>query len=113
MSDHSYVRDRLLKAHGPDETGAWHIYGEDPNCDLGGPHHEPYLGVVEGKYSEVVEHALKMPHFFTWGGGGRIDKAMIEKITYAEPPKPTKKQLRAEKKRLQKRIQEIDAELNG
>jgi hypothetical protein len=31
-------RKRLLEKHSVEEKGIWQIYGEDPNCDLGGPH---------------------------------------------------------------------------
>lgn len=111
--NNDYIRERLLRDRDPNESGSWHVYGEDPNCDLGGPHHEPYLGVFKGRFADVVDKALALPSFFTWGSGGRIDKAHITEVTYAEPKAPTKKALRAERSRLQKRIKEIDAKLNG
>ena len=49
------------------------VYGEDPNCDLGGSHSNPYLGDVEGTFEEVLEYAAKnMKRFYSWGGGGYI-----------------------------------------
>ena len=40
----------------PESGGSvWKIYGEDPN--LGGPHHNPYLGVFEGSAKEAMAHA--------------------------------------------------------
>lgn len=77
-------RDKLLEAHPLDEEGTWEIRGEDPNCDWGGHHHEPQLAIVSGRYGDVVEQALKLPRFFTWGAGGRIIK--VEVVTPAELP---------------------------
>lgn len=59
--------------------GKWSVYGEDPNCDLGGIHKEPFLGYFEGKYEEVWQHAIdNIRSFYTWGGGGRITEAKPE-----------------------------------
>ena len=49
------------------------VYGEDPNCDMGGSHICLYLGDVEGTFQEVLEYAANnMSRFYTWGGGGYI-----------------------------------------
>jgi len=49
------------------------VYGEDPNCDMGGYHHSPFLGNVEGTFEEVLEYAAsKMNGFYQWGAGGYI-----------------------------------------
>jgi len=68
------TRIELLKEYKAKESGIWRIFGEDPNCDLGGPHHCPELDTVEGAYGDIVEYALKLPGFFIWGHGGRIGK---------------------------------------
>lgn len=60
--------------------GIWHIYGEDPNCDLGGHHHEPFLGTYKGTLQKVLEAAFANPRFYTWGGGGRIEKISIAEL---------------------------------
>lgn len=59
----------------PGEYGVWQVKGEDPNCDMGGHHHEPSLGYFEGTFKDVCEHALTLNGFFSWGGGGRVIKA--------------------------------------
>lgn len=64
-----------------DEEGTWHILGEDPNCDLGGYHHEPDLGTFEGTFGEAVDHAMDLKGFFSWGGGGRIKKVAQREST--------------------------------
>ncbi len=70
----SYSGTNLLKNHSLDEEGVWEIYGEDPNCDMGGHHHEPHLDTVIGKLRDVIEYAVDLPNFWQWGAGGRITK---------------------------------------
>jgi len=70
----SYGAKKLLEEHRLDEVGTWRIRGEDPNCDLSGHKYQPDLGVVEGKLSDVIKHAVKLPDFYTWGGGGDISR---------------------------------------
>ena len=70
--DKDEVRTRLLSKYPPTQSGMWKILGEDPNCDFGGSHHEPELEIVTGEYRNVVEYALCIKDFFSWGRGGRI-----------------------------------------
>lgn len=58
----------------PKEYGTWRVTGEDPNCDLGGSHHEPDLGTFTGTFKDVAEKAVNLHGFFSWGGGGKIVK---------------------------------------
>lgn len=76
----SYNGKELTKKYPLSSFGVWRITGEDPNCDLGGHHHEPDLGTVTGVLEEVVEYAVSLGGFFTWGGGGRIIKLDIKNI---------------------------------
>jgi hypothetical protein len=62
------------------ETGTWMIYGEDPNCDFGGFHHEPYLATIEGRLTDVIDYAVTLKGFWGWGGGGRIEKIEVKKV---------------------------------
>ena len=49
------------------------VYGEDPNTDMGGSHITPFLGNVEGTFTEVLEYAANnMSRFYAWGGGGHV-----------------------------------------
>jgi hypothetical protein len=59
------------------EEGFWQIYGEDPNCDLQGPHSRPNLGVFQGTLSDAIDYAVDLPEFFTWGGGGTIEPVQV------------------------------------
>jgi hypothetical protein len=77
---HDRVREVLLSNYRPDESGTWQIFGEDPNCDFGGAHTEPFLATVQGTYAAVVAYALELPGFFTWGGGGRVVPVSIVKV---------------------------------
>ena len=79
----SYAGRRLLENHSLSETGHWQIYGEDPNADFGGTHHEPELGIVSGKLDDVIKYAVDLPKFWTWGGGGRIVKVEIKSVVDA------------------------------
>ena len=63
-----------------DTYGIWKVYGEDSNCDMGGHHHEPFLGKVKGSLKQAIQWAVKHPRFFTWGGGGRIEASKKETI---------------------------------
>jgi hypothetical protein len=76
----SYSGKRLLEKHSLNEVGTWRIRGEDPNCGFGGHHYQPELGTVEGKLRDVIQHAVKMDGFYTWGGGGDIVKVTIKKV---------------------------------
>lgn len=66
------IRARLLGQRFSDEDREWDIYGEDPNCDMGGHHSNPHLTTVKGRYKDVVEFALTLPGFVGWGYGGNI-----------------------------------------
>lgn len=112
MSDSDHVRNRLLKEYKADEFGTWRILGEDPNCDWGGHHHEPELETVTGTYQNVIEYAMTLKNFFTWGYGGRIIKQAgkhknIDNVINNRIPL-----LKEEKDKLLARIKEIDSELN-
>lgn len=70
----TYGYGDLMKKHSLEEYGIWNVYGEDPNCDLGGSHVNPYLGAIEGKLVDVIREAVELPGFWQWGGGGKIEK---------------------------------------
>jgi hypothetical protein len=76
----TYSGKTLLGKHSRDETGTWMIYGEDDNPDFAGHHHEPLLGHVTGKLDDVIRHAVSLDRFWTWGGGGRIEKIEIFQV---------------------------------
>jgi hypothetical protein len=112
MSNNNHVRKRLLEVYSPDETGTWRILGEDPNCDWGGSHHEPELETVTGTYRNVVEYALTLKNFYTWGGGGRIVKQPSRHLDVDTMPRnPKVAKLEAERTTLQQRLAEIEKEL--
>lgn len=105
----SRVKKRLLESYSPDETGLWRVLGEDPNCDMGGPHIQPELGYFEGRYGDIVMRALILPSFVSWGAGGDIKKVAPVKIDAKSVAEA--KKLRAEKKTLEKKLQEINDRL--
>jgi hypothetical protein len=104
------TRERLLKEkYQPNEFGLWEIRGEDPNCDLGGSHHEPLLTRVEGTYSDAVEAALSLDGFWTWGFGGRIKKVEFEKLS--DRSKARMVALQEKKAKLEEELAEVNNEL--
>ncbi len=106
----TYSGRKLLEQHRLDETGFWQIQGEDPNCDLGGYHHQPDLGVVEGKLEDVIRYAVNLRSFWTWGAGGEIRKiSPIPKIDAASNERRVK--LQQELAELERRVSEIKREL--
>ncbi len=76
----SYSGRRLLEKHSLDEYGSWIVKGEDANCDLGGAHHMPHIGTVEGKLINVIKWAVSQNNFWTWGAGGEITKSVYTKV---------------------------------
>lgn len=68
----SYAGRKLQEQHSLEEVGVWQVLGEDPNCDLGGSHHQPDLGTYEGRLSDVIDLVVMMPGFWQWGAGGDI-----------------------------------------
>lgn len=92
--------------------GLWEVYGEDPNPDMGGHHHEPFLGVYEGKLIDVINYAVLLDRFYTWGSGGRIKQYIhpeIKKITASSIDDLVA--ARARKEELKTKITEHKAEL--
>jgi hypothetical protein len=115
MAKFDNIRTKLLRDHSVDDYGIWNIFGEDPNCDFGGSHHTPFIETVEGRYEHVVEYALSLPNFFTWGGGGHIEQQekhgnikVIGKMRAEEIL-----ELRKKRGELQKEIETIDQMLKG
>jgi hypothetical protein len=70
----TYSYKQLMKNHSLSEHGIWEILGEDPNCDMGGSHHQPSLEIVEGTLEKAIQYGVELPGFWQWGGGGSIIK---------------------------------------
>lgn len=101
---------RLLDNHSLTEYGVWRIFGEDPNCDFGGSHHQPELGIVEGKLEDVIEHAVELNNFWTWGGGGSIVK-QGKVLTVNAGTSAKRRRLQDEKRTLEEQLKKLNAEL--
>ncbi len=71
---------KLLKEHSLTESGVWEVRGEDPNCDMGGAHYEPYIATVDGVLEDVIRWAVVQDKFWVWGSGGSITKRTIQKV---------------------------------
>lgn len=68
------------KPYKMDDVGVWEILGEDPNCDMGGPHYQPKLGYLDGYFEDVLAKAVTMSGFYSWGAGGTITKVTATKV---------------------------------
>ena len=75
-----YLKYEYRTKYPLEENGYWIIYGEDPNCDFTGPHHTPFLGLVYGKFIDVLYYAVQQERFYTWGFGGNIIKASLTNV---------------------------------
>jgi len=108
----SYSGRELLKKHSLTETGLWQIFGEDPNCDFGGSHHNPDLGFAEGDLKSVIEYAVELPQFWTWGGGGSIRK--VSHVVKATPDTARERaRLNEKKQALEKQLAAVTKQLEG
>ena len=87
------------------------VYGEDPNCDMAGPHHEPVLGYFEGNRKDVEEYAKSLPNWSAWGRGGHVDELHFQQVN----PQANKRRLEllAKKNSLEFELQEINKELKS
>lgn len=102
-----YSGKKLLEDYKLNEKGLWKVSGEDPNCDFGGHHSNPYLGTYEGRLTEVIDIAVELEGFWTWGGGGIIEKVQVHKVDSAKRYAT----LQIKRKELQDKIDLIDEEL--
>lgn len=104
-------KDTITK-HALTEYGVWKILGEDPNCDLGGHHHMPELGLVEGTLDEVIKYAVDLSGFWHWGSGGKVVKVGKPlKIKELDHNKQVQQQIEALEKEHQERIAKLKAQL--
>jgi len=72
-----YSGTALMKKHDLSEVGFWKVVGEDPNCDFGGSHSQPFIGVFKGRLRDVIYHAVGISSFWQWGSGGDITKVDV------------------------------------
>lgn len=76
----SYSGRKALEKYGLSDYGVWRVLGEDGNADFHGSRRIPYLGTFEGTLKSVIKHAVQLPRFYTWGGGGAIEKIEVIKV---------------------------------
>ena len=85
------------------------VYGEDPNCDMGGSHISPFLGNFEGTFQEVLEHAANnVRGFYAWGGGGYVTPFKEKKESAPPTILDKKKNLKLQRKAKLKKLVKVD-----
>lgn len=103
----TYSGKQLLEKHKLDEEGVWEVRGEDPNCDWGGAHHQPYLGTFEGRLRDVIEHAVELGGFWQWGAGGSIKRHNPPRVKKINP------KTQARRKEIQSRLDDLETEVQA
>lgn len=96
----------LLTRYEMSQVGVWQIFGEDPNCDMGGSHIQPLLGTVSGELRAVIEYGVTLPAFFQWGSGGTF------KLITATPVEEAAK-VKVAKEEIARKIKALEAELKA
>lgn len=109
----TYAGRELLKKFSLEQTGIWKIKGEDPNCDFGGHHYQPDLGLVEGTLRDAIMYGANLKQFWQWGAGGnfefvgetipKVDGNSVEVL----------EALREEQKNLEERLAEVKRQLGN
>lgn len=74
----TYAGGRLLEKYPLATYGTWQVLGEDPNCDMSGSHHQPYLATYTGSLEQVIRRGVELPGFWQWGAGGDFKKIVTE-----------------------------------
>jgi hypothetical protein len=107
----AYAGKKLLEKYSLETYGIWRIRGEDPNADLHGPHHQPDLGIFEGRLIDVIEYAVDHHNFWQWGAGGDIEYIgpSIPKID--NQSNKYRKILEKEARDLEERLMQVNKEL--
>lgn len=103
----TYYGKALMQKHSFSDYGLWKISGEDPNADMGGHHHMPNLGYVEGQLKDVLYYGCSLSDFWTWGGGGSFELIVVKKVGQAEMDNKRKLEIQAEMKKLQKELSSL------
>lgn len=108
----TYSGKELVKKHSLDTHGTWKILGEDSNPDFGGHHYMPELAYVEGLLGDVIDYAVELPNFWSWGAGGEI--VLVPAPTKIDNDTTRKiEELRGKKARLERELAEVVETLNS
>lgn len=118
----SIVSDAAKQGVPSHVTGTWAIHAEDANCDLGGPHSEPYIASFTGTLREAAIHATSTlrSQYIGWGGGGHVaGEVNVDMLTTpaaaarasADPVRDTAERLAVAKRVLERAQAEHDRAL--
>jgi len=107
----TYSGVELLKKHKLDETGIWRIRGEDPNCDMGGHHYMPELGIFSGTLQDVIMYGANLPNFWQWGAGGNFELMGREIPTIDKNSLEARDAMEEELKEMEEKVRELKRQL--
>ena len=100
---------KLIKEYSLDAYGTWNVLGADSNCDFGGSHHMPYLGIFQGKLTDVIDIAVAMPGFWSWGSG-EIKRVVVQNVE--DKRFRRRKEIREQIEALREQIESLEDEYN-
>ena len=109
----SYSGKRLLDKYGniQGQEGYFRILGEDSNADMGGSNHQPTLATCYGALVDVINYAVELPRWTTWGAGGDIEPITVIRID--ENSASALKDKRERKEQLKQELDRIENELKN
>lgn len=111
----TYGGRKILETYSLDSKGIWDIYGEDPNCDMGGTHHTPFLERVSGRLEDVFAYAEQLPQFWQWGDGGEIrpyKEKGIREIPIGWGNEANRQEREEKARKIQQEIEKLQGQLN-
>jgi hypothetical protein len=75
-----YRGKRLLAEHSTTEEGIWKVTGEEDDAVPFGGNSGANMGLFQGRLIDVIHHVTAKNRFWTWGGGGDIQKVSVKKL---------------------------------
>lgn len=110
MVDHSvqaflkgHAGKRLLNAHAVTDTGYWEVFSEPgdgaPAC----------LGIFKGQLAHVLEVAVQLKGFWSWGSGGSVEHILVHEVHAQSGAQLESNRLRQQQ--VKQQIAELEAEL--
>ncbi len=95
---------QLLAKNAVLDYGVWEITGEQTDRET-----PPHLGYVEGVLEDVIDYAIALPNFWSWGSGGSIKRLDIKKVD--AQTNQIERELKERREALEAELKEINQRL--